>query len=65
MLSSMATVTLTRIRKRFGTTCVLDAIGDRVPGSHEPPQYAVVLADADTTVVHLHDLADASPRFLL
>lgn len=46
-------------------TLTLDAAGDRVPGSHEPPQYAVVLADADTTVVHLHDFADASPRFLL
>jgi 3',5'-cyclic-AMP phosphodiesterase len=36
-----------------------------VPGSHEPPQYAVVLADNDHTVVHLHDYMDASARFHL
>lgn len=35
----------------------------RVGGSHEPPQYGVVLVDGDTTVVHLHDFADASSRF--
>lgn len=35
----------------------------RVAGSHEPPQFAVVLADAETTIVHLHDYADASARF--
>ena len=38
---------------------------ERVQGSHEPPQYAVVLADAETTLVHLHDYADRSPRFTL
>lgn len=32
--------------------------------SHEPPAYAVVLAEADQLVVHLHDYLDASPRFL-
>jgi len=40
-------------------------LGDtaRVPGSHEPAQYGVVLADARGTVVHLHDFADPSARF--
>lgn len=38
---------------------------DRVPGSLEPPQYAVVLAGPEGSVVHLHDFADASPRFPL
>lgn len=40
-------------------------LGDsaRVPGSLEPPQYAVVLADAERTIVHLHDFGDRSPRF--
>jgi len=38
---------------------------DRVPGSLEPPQYAVVLAGAEGTVVHLHDYADGSARFPL
>lgn len=38
---------------------------DRVPGSFEPPQDAVVLADAWQTIVHLHDFGDASARFPL
>ena len=29
---------------------------------HEPPQYAVVLLDAETVIVHFHDFADRSPR---
>ncbi|MFM1989938.1 MAG: 3,5-cyclic adenosine monophosphate phosphodiesterase CpdA [Pseudomonadota bacterium] len=44
---------------------VLDRPTDRIPGSHEPPQYGVVLAERDGTVVHVHDFADASPRFEL
>ena len=36
---------------------------ERVRGSHEPPQYAVVMADAEQTIVHLHDYLDAGPRF--
>ena len=40
-------------------------IAGKVPGSHEPPAYAVVLADRDQTVVHFHDFLDTSPRFLL
>lgn len=42
-------------------------LGDvgRLMGSHEPPQYAVVLADDDSTIVHLHDFDDASARFAL
>jgi 3',5'-cyclic AMP phosphodiesterase CpdA len=35
----------------------------RVAGSHEPAQFAVVLADAEQTIVHLHDFADRSARF--
>ena len=35
----------------------------RVPGSHEPPQYGVVLVNDDRTIVHTHDFADESPRF--
>jgi 3',5'-cyclic-AMP phosphodiesterase len=38
---------------------------DRILGSWEPPQYAVVLADAEQTLVHLHDFADRSERFVL
>lgn len=37
----------------------------RIPGSFEPPAYAVVLADARQTLVHNHDFLDASERFLL
>jgi 3',5'-cyclic-AMP phosphodiesterase len=36
-----------------------------VPGSHEPPAYAVVLADADLTVVHFHDFLDRTNTFIL
>lgn len=37
--------------------------GPAVPGSHEPPQYAVVLAADEQTIVHLHDYQDGSARF--
>ena len=36
-----------------------------IPGSFEPPAYAVVLAHAQQTLVHNHDFLDASPRFPL
>jgi 3',5'-cyclic AMP phosphodiesterase CpdA len=38
---------------------------DKVPGSHEPPAYAVVLIGQDTVVVHFHDFLDRSDRFFL
>lgn len=38
---------------------------ERIGGSFEPPQYAVVLADHEQTIVHLHDFADSSVRFPL
>ena len=31
--------------------------------SHEPPQYAVVLVDEESVIVHFHDYADRSARF--
>ncbi len=34
-----------------------------IPGSHEPPAYAVVFIDAETVVVHFHDYLDESRRF--
>ncbi len=37
----------------------------RTPGSHEPPAYAVVLADVDQTVVHFHDYLDKTNTFVL
>ena len=40
-------------------------VADHVPGSHEPPAYAVVLIDRDTVVVHFHDYMDESERFPL
>ena len=36
-----------------------------VPGSHEPPAYAVVMAEADLTVVHFHDYLDKTNTFVL
>jgi len=38
---------------------------EQVPGSFEPPQYGVVLADDERTIVHLHDFGDRSARFPL
>lgn len=32
--------------------------------NHEPPQYAVVLVDDESLIVHFHDYADRSPRFV-
>lgn len=40
-------------------------IEGRVPGSHEPPAYAVVLAEPDLLVVHLHNFLDRTGTFLL
>ena len=37
---------------------------NQIPGSHEPPAYAVVLID-ERVVVHTHDYLDASPKFSL
>ncbi len=38
---------------------------NRVPGSHEPPAYAVVLAEPDATLVHLRNFLDRTNTFLL
>lgn len=40
-------------------------IVDQVPGSHEPPAYAVVFATADSTIVHLHNFLDRTNTFNL
>ncbi len=34
-----------------------------IPGSHEPPAYAVVRCTDTATIVHVHDFLDDSPRF--
>lgn len=36
-----------------------------VPGSHEPPAYAVVLLDGENVVIHFHDYLDDSRKFPL
>lgn len=36
-----------------------------IPGSYEPPAYAVVLIDEDSIIVHNHDYLDASEKFPL
>lgn len=36
-----------------------------VPGSHEPPQYCVVLLQEESVTVHVHDFLDKSERFWL
>lgn len=40
-------------------------MGGVVPGSHEPPAYAVVNAGDDLTVVHFHDYLDKTGTFIL
>jgi len=36
---------------------------ETLPGSFEPPAYAVVLMDDEKVVVHNHDFMDESERF--
>lgn len=36
-----------------------------IPGSHEPPQYSVVLLQEESVTVHVHDFLDRSERFWL
>jgi len=38
---------------------------DCIPGSHEPPAYAVALISDGSVVIHVHDLLDCGPRFNL
>ncbi|MCG8359997.1 MAG: phosphodiesterase [Kiloniellales bacterium] len=38
---------------------------DAIPGSHEPPAYAVAFIDATSVVIHGHDYLDASSKFEL
>jgi 3',5'-cyclic AMP phosphodiesterase CpdA len=40
-------------------------VEDEVPGSHEPPAYAVVFAYADSTLVHLRNFTDRTATFNL
>jgi len=44
---------------------VLEPHGDDIPGSHEPPAYAVVSVGADGLVIHLNYFLDQSRRFPL
>ena len=37
----------------------------KIAGSHEPPQYSVVLLNEETVTVHVHDYLDSSERFWL
>lgn len=37
----------------------------KIPGSHEPPQYSVVLLGEESLTVHVHDFLDRSERFWL
>ena len=40
-------------------------IEGRIPGSHEPPAYGVVLLEPDQMIVHMHDFLDRTNTFLL
>jgi len=43
-----------------------DLVTERVvPGSHEPPAYAVVMTGGELTVVHFHDYLDKTNTFIL
>jgi 3',5'-cyclic AMP phosphodiesterase CpdA len=43
----------------------MQSTGDEVMGSHEAPQYAVVLVGDDQVTVHLHDFMQAGEPFVL
>ncbi len=43
----------------------LDFKSNVVPGSHEPPAYAVVFAEAESTIIHLHQFLDRTATFNL
>jgi len=46
--------------------CWLDFNSRReIPGSFEPPAYAVVLMDPDKVIIHTHDFMDPSDKFSL
>jgi Icc protein len=46
--------------------CWLDfSATNTIPGSHEPPAYAIAFIDADNVVIHFHDYLDASPKYPL
>ena len=36
---------------------------ETIPGSSEPPAYAIALIDEDSVVVHIHDYLDASEKY--
>ena len=36
---------------------------DTIPGSSEPPAYAIAIIDDDSVVVHMHDYLDASEKY--
>jgi 3',5'-cyclic-AMP phosphodiesterase len=40
------------------------SVADGIPCSLEPPAYAVILIESDSTIVHLHDFLDPSPKYL-
>jgi Icc protein len=40
-------------------------VENEVPGSHEPPAYAIVFAEDGLTVVHFHDYLDKTNTFVL
>lgn len=38
---------------------------EEIPGSHEPPAYAVALIEGNQIVIHNHDYMDSSPKFTI
>lgn len=38
---------------------------EQIPGSQEPPAYAIALIDKNQLVIHTHDFMDASPKYNL
>jgi len=38
---------------------------EQIPGSQEPPAYAIALIEEDQLVVHTHDFMDSSPKYNL
>lgn len=38
---------------------------DTIPGSSEPPAYAIAMIETDSIVVHFHDYLDASEKYVM
>jgi 3',5'-cyclic AMP phosphodiesterase CpdA len=58
-------VTFTALKATNHQTGLNFSAIDAIPGSHEPPAYAIAFIRPETIVVHFHDFLDDSPRYYI